>query len=121
MNEQQGQRHARALPQYSSDGRWWWDGHQWALVSHQYADREARPAVPPAPPTLAAAKWALTLGVASVVGSLFWWVFLFLLMPLILYSSLLFPNNGMLASAAAVVFLLVLVLVTGVLAVVVGI
>jgi hypothetical protein len=55
------------------------------------------------------------------VGSLFWWVFLFLLMPLIGYSLLLFPNNGMLASAAAVVFLLVLVLVTGVLAVVVGI
>ena len=32
MSEQQGQQKGQATPQYSPDGRWWWDGQQWTPV-----------------------------------------------------------------------------------------
>ncbi|HKF19611.1 MAG TPA: hypothetical protein VKF14_20800 [Candidatus Dormibacteraeota bacterium] len=42
MTGQPGQQQGEAPPQYSPDGRWWWDGRQWTPV-HQEAARVQSP------------------------------------------------------------------------------
>ena len=37
MTGQPGQQQGKAPPQYSPDGRWWWDGQQWTLVDQEPA------------------------------------------------------------------------------------
>ncbi len=127
-----------APPQYSSDGRWWWDGQQWIPAQHPTARREY-----PAPPALASptgdaqgqesegpvrewptgfprptalqgipipamAAWALGFGVATIVASLLFWVL-----------SGLLPSHQAL-TAAILIILVLLTFVLGELAVVFG-
>jgi len=40
MSEQAGQQQGKAPPQYSPDGRWWWDGQQWTPVQQTAAQSQ---------------------------------------------------------------------------------
>ena len=40
MREQAGRRQGKAPPQYSRDGRWWWDGLQWTPVQQGAAQAQ---------------------------------------------------------------------------------
>ncbi len=41
MTEQPGQQQGKAPPQYSPDGRWWWDGQQWTPVQQAPAQPQS--------------------------------------------------------------------------------
>lgn len=52
----------QAPPQYSSDGRWWWDGWQWVPVAPPVAPPVARPRRAGA----ALARWSLGVGLFTL-------------------------------------------------------
>ena len=97
MNEEAGQPQSNAPGQYSPDRRWQWDGHEWKPAQQAPSQREypsppayaghvetplAAPDVTPPPlaparspnllsdlrPTLPTARWALGLGIATVLA-----------------------------------------------------
>ena len=67
--------YGHAPPQYSPDGKWWWDGEQWLPVSEDTPPARY-PVAPPAPPEPARARsrWLPVLAAAVafvvVVGAL---------------------------------------------------
>ncbi len=61
MDQQPGQQQGAAAPQYSPDGRYWWDGHQWVPV------QQPAGGPPGTTPPRRRRRWPWVVGIGTVV------------------------------------------------------